>query len=70
MMPMKLSDWARKMNISYETAWRWKRDGKIPHPIEIIGRTTIVHDEIKKTTGTEIYCPHCGSVIQMDIEVR
>ena len=27
---MKLSDWARKQGISYRTAWRWFREGKLP----------------------------------------
>lgn len=27
---MKLSAWARQMGVSYRTAWRWVRDGKLP----------------------------------------
>jgi len=27
---MKLSDWARKQGISYITAWRWFKAGKLP----------------------------------------
>ena len=69
-MPMKLSDWAKKMNISYETAWRWKRDGKIPHPIKTIGRTTMVYDDINQTQKTEIQCPHCEQTIRINIEAK
>lgn len=27
---MKLSDWAEKQGISYLTAWRWFKNGKLP----------------------------------------
>lgn len=29
---MKLSDYAKHLGISYKTAWRWWKDGKLPHP--------------------------------------
>lgn len=29
---MKLSEWARKQGISYKTAWKWYRQGKLPVP--------------------------------------
>ncbi len=29
---MKLSEWARTQGISYKTAWRWVRQGKMPAP--------------------------------------
>jgi putative resolvase len=29
---MKLPDYAKHLGISYKTAWRWWRDGKLPHP--------------------------------------
>jgi putative resolvase len=31
---MKRSEWARKQGISYQTAWRWVRQGKMPVPLE------------------------------------
>ncbi|MER5916469.1 IS607 family transposase, partial [Streptomyces sp. NPDC001982] len=27
---MKLSEWARRQGVSYQTAWRWVKDGKMP----------------------------------------
>ena len=27
---MKLSEWAKRQGISYRTAWRWFKDGKLP----------------------------------------
>lgn len=29
---MKLSDYAKELGISYTTAWRWWKAGKLPHP--------------------------------------
>ncbi len=40
---MKLSDYAKKMGVRYETAWRWFRDGKIQG--RRIGRHTIIITE-------------------------
>jgi predicted site-specific integrase-resolvase len=28
----KLSDYAKHLGISYKTAWRWWKNGKLPHP--------------------------------------
>jgi putative resolvase len=30
---VKLSEWARQQGVSYQTAWRWVRDGKMPVPV-------------------------------------
>ncbi|MFF5114665.1 IS607 family transposase, partial [Streptosporangium sp. NPDC000509] len=27
---MKLSEWARRQGVSYQTAWRWVKSGKMP----------------------------------------
>lgn len=29
---MKLPDYAKELGISYKTAWRWWKSGKLPHP--------------------------------------
>lgn len=43
---MKLSAWAKKQGISYVTAYRWFRAGKMPCPCEQAASGTIlVHDE-------------------------
>lgn len=31
---MKLSIWAKKQGISYRTAWRWFKEGKLPIEVE------------------------------------
>src|SRR5262245_49714400 len=30
---MKLSEWAARNGVHYQTAWRWARDGKMPVPV-------------------------------------
>jgi putative resolvase len=30
---VKLSQWAHQQGVSYQTAWRWVRDGKMPVPV-------------------------------------
>ena len=45
---MKLSEWARKQGVSYRTAWRWFKEGKLPVPVEQTPTGTIL---IKDTTS-------------------
>jgi putative resolvase len=55
---MKLSAWAKKQGISYRTAHRWFKDGKIPHKTEQMpSGTIIVHEEtsVKKNMSVAIY---------------
>jgi uncharacterized protein with GYD domain len=47
---MKLSEWARKQGISYQTAWRWVRQGKIQIPFEQTPTGTILVKEPKATS--------------------
>ncbi len=42
---MKLSDWAKQQGISYKTAWRWFKDGKLPMPVEQTPTGTILVKE-------------------------
>jgi len=46
---MKLSEWAKEQGISYRTAWRWFKEGKLPVPAEQAATGTI----IIKTKETE-----------------
>ena len=39
---MKLSVWAKKQGISYRTAWRWFKDGKLPVEAEQTSSGTIL----------------------------
>jgi len=42
---MKLSVWAKKQGISYRTAWRWFKEGKLPVPVEQTSTGTILIKE-------------------------
>lgn len=55
---MKLSEWAKKQGISYMTAWRWCKNGKMPCKITQTDTGTIIVHESKsenKATNVIIY---------------
>jgi putative resolvase len=52
---MKLSDWARKQGISYITAWRWFKAGKLPVPARQLPAGTIVVEEPNPEGPTVLY---------------
>lgn len=54
---MKLSDWAKQQGISYETAWRWFRDDKLPVPsTQTETGTILVHPEtLPEPSKTVLY---------------
>lgn len=39
---MKLSDWAKKEGIHYQTAWKWYHKGLIPNAVQIETGTILV----------------------------
>ena len=45
---MKLPDYAKELGISYTTAWRWWKAGKLPHPASQTQTGTVIVD-YKKT---------------------
>lgn len=53
---MKLSVWAKSQGISYKTAWRMWKDGRLPVPAEQMATgTVIVHSEPNKVGGAALY---------------
>jgi len=46
---MKLSDWAKKMGISYRRAWQMFKDGKLPNARQLPTGTIVVLEEDKAT---------------------
>jgi len=48
---MKLSDWAKKQGISYQAAWKWWRDGKLPVEAEQMPSGTILVKEPQAIHG-------------------
>lgn len=55
---MKLSNWAKKQGISYQTAWRWWKNGKLPVDAEQMKSGTIIIKEQPKVQKEKvvIYC--------------
>lgn len=51
---MKLSDWAEKQGISYMTAWRWFRDGKLPVKASQMPTKTIIVYENEPTEDSPV----------------
>ena len=49
---MKLSAWARKNGISYQTAWNWFSSGQMPVPARQTPSGTILVDEPVASEGT------------------
>ena len=52
---MKLSDWARKQGISYPTAWRRFKAGKLPVPARQLPTGTILVEEPNWEGRTVLY---------------
>src|SRR5215469_163871 len=51
---MKLIDYAHKMGISYRTAWRWYKAGKLPGKQMDTGTILVMEDEEEKTASTKV----------------
>ena len=51
---MKLSDYAKKLGISYKTAWRYFRDGKLD-AYQTDSGTIIVRDPVEAPSGVALY---------------
>lgn len=49
---MKLPDYAKELGISYKTAWRWWKAGKLPHPARQTETGLVIVD----------YIPHTGTI--------
>jgi predicted site-specific integrase-resolvase len=44
-IPMKLSQWAKKLGISYRTAWRMYQKGQIPSAVKLPTGSIIVLED-------------------------
>jgi putative resolvase len=51
---MKLIDYAHKMGISYKTAWRWYKAGKLPGKQMDTGTILVMGDEPEKQASTKV----------------
>jgi len=66
---MKLSIWAKKQGVSYRTAWRWFKDGKLPVPAEQTSSGTIlVNEESTDSNQVAIYARVSSSDQKKDLD--
>lgn len=50
---MKLPEYAKELGISYTTAWRWWKGGKLPHPARQTESGTVIVDYQKPSIKAE-----------------
>ncbi len=62
---MKLSQWAKEQGVSYRTAWRWFRDGKLPVAAEQFPTGTILVKEVKPAANTAAIYARVSSTDQV-----
>ncbi|MBU7583819.1 MAG: hypothetical protein KAF91_13065, partial [Nostoc sp. TH1S01] len=51
---MRLKDYAEYLGVSYQTAWRWWKTGKLPHPAYQVETGVVIvdfHPKIESTTN-------------------
>ncbi|MEU3457226.1 IS607 family transposase [Micromonospora sp. NPDC006766] len=66
---MKLSDWAREQGVSYQTAWRWVRDGRMPVPVRQAPSGTWIVEEARSAAGRVVaYCRVSSSDQKSDLD--
>ncbi|MFF3892863.1 IS607 family transposase [Streptomyces sp. NPDC001812] len=70
---MKLSEWARQQGVSYQTAWRWVKDGKMPVPVRQAPSGTWLVTEpapaVFATSGRVVaYCRVSSTDQKIDLE--
>ena len=67
---MRLTVWAKKNGISYRTAWRWAKSGKMPVPYEKTVTGTYLVSEPKVTTENivALYARVSGSDQKGDLD--
>ncbi|WP_344289135.1 IS607 family transposase [Streptomyces synnematoformans] len=67
---MKLSEWARQQGVSYQTAWRWVKDGRMPVPVrQAPSGTWLVDEPVVQVAGRVVaYCRVSSSDQKTDLE--
>lgn len=66
---MKLSEWAKKQGISYKTAWRWFKAGKLPVAFEQTATGTIlIHEPKPQNNAVAIYARVSSSDQKSDLD--
>ena len=65
---MKLSIWAKKQGISYRTAWRWFKEGKLPVSAEQTPSGTILIKDVVVSNQVAIYARVSSSDQKNDLD--
>jgi predicted site-specific integrase-resolvase len=66
---MKLSEWARRNGIAYQTAWKWWKAGKLPVPARQMPTGTIlVEAPEREETGAVLYARVSSADQKADLE--
>jgi putative resolvase len=67
---VKLSEWARQQGVSYQTAWRWVKDGKMPVPVrQAPSGTWLVDEPAARPFGRVVaYCRVSSADQQADLD--
>ena len=67
---MKLSEWARRNGVHYQTAWQWARDGNMPVPVvkTATGRYLILEQTPEGDGRTVAYCRVSSADQKADLE--
>ncbi|WP_033416072.1 IS607 family transposase [Streptomyces canus] len=67
---MKLSEWARQQGVSYQTAWRWVKGGKMPVPVRQAPSGTWLVDEVAVQPSGRVvaYCRVSSAEQKADLD--
>ena len=68
---MRLSEWARREGVHYQTAWKWFRDGALPVPARQTATGTILVDVPRReeqTAGVALYARVSSSDQREDLD--
>jgi len=68
---MRLSEWARREGVHYQTAWKWFRDGTLPVPARQTATGTILVDVPRReeqTAGVALYARVSSSDQREDLD--
>lgn len=67
---MKLSEWAKRNGVHYQTAWKWARDGTMPVPVSktATGRYLVLEQSAEPSGRMVAYCRVSSADQKADLE--
>lgn len=67
---MKLSEWARRNGVHYQTAWQWAKNGTMPVPVvkTATGRYLVLEQSTESPGRTVAYCRVSSADQKADLE--